>query len=275
MTAIKRTEPTRPSFDLSVFLGELRAEGLPRLPGTDVMEKTRAAKAAGSEYLNVEFGWLPLMRGIRDFAQTVERSDRILRSYQEQAGIVHKRHYGWPPEESNTAGPCAFSCEPSNAGFFTNGGYHHRQFSYRWFEAEYVYYLPTGTTANDKFRRYGSYARKLLGVDLSPSVVWNLSPWSWAADWFTNVGDVLDVYSALGTDGLVIRNAYVMHHTGSVTSWTGDLNGNPALRQTKVRVQETKSRIGALSPFGFGLAKEDLTSKQWAILAALGLSRFG
>jgi hypothetical protein len=128
---------------------------------------------------------------------------------------------------------------------------------------------------NDKFRRYGSYARKLLGVELSPSVLWNLSPWSWAADWVGNMGDLMNVVSALGRDSLVIRNAYVMHHTGLVTTYTGDLNGLPSRRMTKVRIQETKTRIGALSPFGFGLGKADLTAKQWTILAALGMSRFG
>jgi len=82
-TAIARTEPTSPAFDLSVFLGELRAEGLPNMPGTSVIEGTKRAKAAGGEYLNIEYGWLPLVSGIRDFAKTVEKSDSIVRSYQE------------------------------------------------------------------------------------------------------------------------------------------------------------------------------------------------
>jgi hypothetical protein len=220
----------------------------------------------------VEFGWAPLVRGVQQFAHTVNNSDKIIRSYQERANRVTQRRYQWPDVESSQAYACSHVSNPP--GFFTGGGHSEHRFERKWFEAEYIYYLPTGNSINDKVRRYGSYARKLLGVTLSPEVLWNLSPWSWAADWFANTGDVMHNISALGTDGLVIRHAYVMHHTGLVTVDEGDFNGLKQYRQKRVNVQETKSRLGA-SPFGFGLTDADLTLKQKAIITALGLSRFG
>ena len=270
-TAIARVEPTNPAFDLSTFIGELRAEGLPNLPGTAMMETTRKAKAAGSEYLNVEFGWSPLVRGVRDFAKTVDNSDKILRKYQEGSNRVLSRRYDWPEQRDARADACTHSMYPA-VSFFTGGGRHQSILQNKWFEADFIYHLPTGGSINDKMRRYGSYARKLLGIDLSPEVLWNLSPWSWAADWFGNVGDIMHNISALGTDGLVMRNAYIMCHTRKVTVDSGvcNLNGRT---QVKTRVQESKTRLGA-TPYGFGVSYSSLSVRQKAVVAALALSKW-
>jgi hypothetical protein len=270
-TAIARTEPTNPAFDLSVFLGELRAEGLPNLPGSSVMDRTKAANKAGSEYLNTEFGWLPLVRGIRDFASVVNRSDEIVRSYQENANIVIKRSYEWPTEESSRYDARTFSSRPA-VNTFVEGGRYQRAFKKQWFEADYIYHLPVGNSANDKFRRYGSYARKLLGIDLSPEVLWNLAPWSWAVDWFSNTGDVMHNISALGTDGLVMRHGYLMTHICKITEDHGR-HQSASFPQYRTRTQEVKLRRAA-TPYGFGVTFSSLSAKQVAIISALGLSRW-
>nr|UJQ85833.1 MAG: hypothetical protein 1 [Leviviridae sp.] len=267
-TAVARTEPTNPAFDLATFLGELRAEGLPNTPGLSVMERTRAAKAAGGEYLNVEFGWLPLVRGVRDFATTVQHADEIITRHQQNANRVIQRKYEWPEVVTSRADATSFSMTPA-WGFFTGGGLHQRSWSRQWFEAEYMFYLPTGNSLNAKIKRYGSYARKLLGVDLTPEVLWNLSPWSWAADWFANTGDVMHNISALGPDGVVMQHGYVMSHTGLETVSTGAYRG---AWQSSVRTVEAKLRRTAF-PYGFGLSYDGLSPKQKAILFALGLSK--
>jgi hypothetical protein len=266
-TAIARVEPLNPAFDLSVALGELMREGIPHVPGATMMEQTRLAKKAGGEYLNVEFGWMPLVRSVNDFARAVQHSDEILRKHQENANLVLQRRYHWPTVTSSRADACSFSMQPA-VGFFTGGGRHQHVQQDKWFEAEFIYHLPTGGSTNDKFRRYGSYARKLLGVDLSPEVLWNLSPWSWAADWFGNVGDVMHNISAIGTDGLVMRHGYMMCHTQRVTHDSGTAFG---VSQSCRRVEEFKIRRGA-TPYGFGLSYAGLTLRQKAILAAVGLS---
>nr|UJQ85609.1 MAG: hypothetical protein 1 [Leviviridae sp.] len=273
-TAIARIEPTKPAFDLSVFLGELRAEGIPNMPGQALREHTRLAKASGGEYLNVEFGWLPLVRGVRDFANVVHNSDKIVNSYQERANRVTKRSYEWPEYSEVAARACNFSMLPP-IGFFTGGGFHQRKFTRKWLEVDFIYYLPTGSSRGEKISRYGSYARKLLGIDLTPEVLWNLSPWSWAADWFANTGDVMHNLSALGTDGLLMRNGYIMCHSGLVSNSSGTYYpfGRPPLRMVRTTTEETKIRLDA-HPFGFGVTSGSLNMKQKAILGALGLSKF-
>nr|UJQ85921.1 MAG: hypothetical protein 1 [Leviviridae sp.] len=268
-TAIARVEPTNPAFDLSTFLGEMAREGLPNLPGHVVRDQTRLAKAAGKDYLNYEFGWLPLVRGVRDFAKTVDQSDKILNKYQSQSDQVIRRSYEWPVESADRVDLASHSMQPP-IGFFTGGGQSQHVYKRKWFEADFIYHVPAGGALNDKFRRYGSYARKLLGVDLSPEVLWNLSPWSWAADWFSNVGDVMHNISAFGTDGLVMRNGFVMCHVLREKRNWGVWNTR---YQTRVEITETKIRRSA-TPYGFGVSFDSLSANQVAVIAALGLSRW-
>ncbi len=270
-TAIARTEPTNPAFDLSVTLGELMREGIPIAPGSTVMEQTRLAKKAGGEYLNLEFGWLPLVRSVKDFASVVTNHDDIIRKYQEGANRTIKRSYQWEPETEFSYSPTGFGAVPVN-GNFTGGGRQTSTSKRMWFEVDYVYYLPVGGSTNDKVRRFGSYARKLLGVRLTPEVLWNLAPWSWAADWVANTGDVIHNISAIGTDGLVIRNGYIMCHTVRKTIDHGRYNGSGPWCY-RYKTEESKTRRPA-TPYGFGLTYEGLSLKQKAILAALGMSKW-
>ena len=269
-TAIARTEPTSPAFDLSVALGEILAEGLPMAPGSSVMERTNLANKAGSEYINQEFGWLPLVRGIRDFSSTVSKSDEILRKYQEKANIPIKRRYDFPSLQATQWNSSNFTAVNA-MGSYLGGGRFTTATQTIWFEGSFIYHLPVGSSADARMRRFGANARKLLGVDLSPEVLWNLAPWSWAVDWVTNTGDVLHNVSAMGTDGMVLRYGHVMCHTRYVQTDTGTHTSGVPMVHTRIR--ETKTRYSA-TPFGFGTVFSGLSSKQLAILSALGLSRW-
>lgn len=275
-TAIARTEPTAPAFDLATAIGELRSDGIPNIPGPEMREQVKHARTAGDNYLNLEFGWFPLVRSVQEFATAVNNSDSILRKYQEGANRVIKRSYEWPVLDEQQFYETKFAAFPSDAGQFTGGGRMNQRTRKTWFEVDYIYYLPTGGSTTDKIRRYGSYARKLIGVDLSPEVLWNLAPWSWAADWFGNTGDMIHNISAIGNDGLVMRNGYIMSHNRYLTRDSGQIArsaGRPPTFQIKERLVETKVRRGA-TPLGFGVSYAGLSLKQKAIIAALGLSRW-
>jgi hypothetical protein len=113
-------------------------------------------------------------------------------------------------------------------------------------------------------------------VQLTPEVLWNLSPWSWAADWFANTGDVLHNISAFRDDGLVMPYAYIMRKRTHIVEQ--DLDGYTLRRlgpQPGVSQRFTttvKSRHKA-TPWGFGLNPLSFTVRQWAITTALGLSK--
>jgi hypothetical protein len=268
-TGIARTLPTNPAFDLSVQIGELRSEGLPRLPGEAMRESTKRAREAGGEYLNVEFGWRPLVSAVRDFASTVNNSDKIIRQYQEDANHVIHRQFHWPIKTDSKSVSDRFGMQPP-IGFFSGGAREQTIYQHQWFEGDYIYYLPLGGSTNEKVRRFGSYARKLLGIRLTPEVLWNLSPWSWAADWFGNMGDIATNISNLHTDGLVLRNGYFMSHSARTTIDYGRFNG---LFQRRTRLEEFKLRRVA-TPYGFGVSYSSLSTRQIAIISALGLSKW-
>jgi hypothetical protein len=123
-------------------------------------------------------------------------------------------------------------------------------------------------------KRFSSEANKLLGLRLTPEVLWDLTPWTWLGDWVSNLGDVIHNVSALGQDNLVIKYGYIMQHTKYEREYRLSLN-KPRIDGVGVYdlklINERKVRMKA-SPYGFGLTWDGFSTRQWAILGALGLS---
>lgn len=272
-TAIARTEPTRAVADVATFIGELRSDGIPRLRPDVMRAQTKRARAAGSDYLNVEFGWMPLVADLKKFAYAVTQSHEILENYHKHgSGQKLRRRYAFPTQsETWSAERTDFLPIPnSNSLGFGRGTIAIRRQQDMWFSGAFRYHIPIGDGALERFRSYRSDAQKLLGVDLTPEVVWNVSPWSWLVDWQSNTGDVLHNISAMGRDGLVLEYGYMMCHTlfeGSRSARFG-----PAGYASAIITSDTKLRRPA-TPYGFGVDIAGLTAKQSAILVALGLSR--
>jgi len=122
--------------------------------------------------------------------------------------------------------------------------------------------------------RYALEAKKLLGLSLTPETLWNIAPWSWAVDWFSNTGDVISNLSDWASDGLVMHYGYMMEKTIVKDTYNITPSGIQAFPSVPnlTLVTETKQRIRA-NPFGFGLSFDGLSTIQKAILAALGISR--
>jgi len=140
---------------------------------------------------------------------------------------------------------------------------------------------PNGnSTFGEKLDHWDAEANKLFGTRLTPEVVWNLAPWSWAADWFGNTGDVLANISALGADSLVLKYGYIMRQERVMdhTSWEGYINTQPdghGARFIRIREAygyETKLRLRA-TPYGFGIDMGGFSPRQIAISAAVGVNR--
>jgi hypothetical protein len=285
-TAIARCEPTSPIANLATTLGELRGEGLPKMFGSGLLkEKTRIARNSGNEYLNYQFGWAPLMSDLKSFGTAVKKSDEILRQYRKDSGKPIRRRFTFPVESSSTVtnlgGNLALPTLDTN---YYRSGYSAAQMTKtrtrvtevkRWFSGCFTYHLAVSDNSVNAFARYSQEADKLFGVSLTPEVVWNLTPWSWATDWFFNTGDILHNLSAVLTDGLVMIYGYMMEESSvsDVYVLQGDLyNGLGSTDLVQTFTTTRRKRIPA-NPFGFGLTNTDLSSRQLAIIAALGLTR--
>jgi hypothetical protein len=127
--------------------------------------------------------------------------------------------------------------------------------------------------------RQVAIADKLLGARITPEVLWNLTPWSWAVDWFTNVGDVIHNVSRFMNDGLVMHYGYIMRkrsvtreysHSGGVVRVA---NGTKPIGILTQKFKTTVKERASATPWGFGLTFGSFTNRQKAIMAALGLTR--
>lgn len=277
--AISRVIPTNPLSGLTVFLGELR-QGLPRLFGADFFRSRAAlAKSAGSEYLNYEFGWKPLVSDVKAFARSVLHSKELLKSYEANSGKRIKRHYAPPSVRGisiTTSVGVHYPSPTLNTGFYVNSA-QNKKIETRtttdqwWFDGCFTYYLAPSWTDRGHEQR----ANYLLGTRLTPEVLWDLSPWTWAADWFANFGNVVHNVSAFANDGLVMPYGYVMflqqeRYRAELTFQYKSHTGKTTVAST---VDYERKQRRKATPFGFGLLPSSFTNRQWAITSALGLTK--
>jgi hypothetical protein len=289
-TAVAQCKPTRASSNLLVALGEVYRDGLPALIGQRTWrDRTLAARNAGDEYLNKEFGWDPLISDITSFGDTVRNGHQLVSQYERDMGNLVRRRRNLPSESSTTTTiqgtnqapvSMAFGSPPpgpGNAGVLQTGTLFRieKTLKERWFSGAFSYGIPLNSTGLDGMAEHAGLADRLFGLSLTPDALWQLAPWSWAVDWFTNTGDVLSNISDAVTQGLVMHYGYMMEHT--VHSYTYVLegctrDGQPFRPPPVELVTETKRRRRA-NPFGFGVTWDGLSPFQLAIAAALGITR--
>lgn len=285
-TAIARCMPTNSVAALTEMLAELKREGIPSAPG-QAIQGQGVTRGAGSEYLNMEFGYKPLANALASTATAVVNAAAISRQFRRDVGRTVRRSYTYPDftsvQEWDNGASVRLPGLPASSltGFVnqTQARVHENLRIERsvWFSGGFMYNLPQDDEFWDRLTRYESEANHLLGVRVSPDTLWNLAPWSWLSDWFVNIGDNLKVASSRANDGLVLKYGYVMcktttKHTYTITGLRKayDLSRIPAITITFKQVR--KQRVRA-TPFGFGLNPDSFTGRQWAILGALGLSK--
>lgn len=278
--AIAATIPTNPSADTAVSVAELFREGFPALIGSSFL-KDRAGffKSLGGEYLNLEFGWKPFIGAITEIAQSVSDSEEILQQLARDSGRNVRRGLSFPADISTTYSDDTLRLVgPESALTAQRGRSNTRTVLHRtWFSGCYTYHYDPGSLSEAS--RIATQARLLLGLKIDPEVLYNLAPWSWLVDWFVNLGPVIHNLSAFGQDGLVLRYGYLMHHhmrrdTYNHRGVSLPKGGNfPVGDATYTFSLESKRRIRA-TPYGFGLTFSSFSTRQLAILGALGITQF-
>jgi hypothetical protein len=285
--------PTSDRFSLPAFLGELR-EGLPGfIPSLVKMKRdVDFFRSIGSDYLNVQFGWLPLLSDIRAIAEVLFRVNQELFS---PWGATHRKRGEKPvvTMENNTevySGLLAtgdYLDSPFRqyltgtgsvtSGFITGQAMSSRQVrTSRWIEGEFVYLPRAGVSPKDFSEQFDT----LMKTELTPSDLWQLAPWSWLADWFLEIGKAIESFEVGLSNRVLSTYCYAMEEV-----WTKQqtvvyqLRGETGVSYTGPTSwagtweYSRKRRIRA-NPFGFTLNPESaLTGAQFAILGALGLTK--
>lgn len=283
-SSIAHSNPSKPDMQLLTAISETVKDGLPHLAGHTLWrDQALTARNAGSEYLNAQFGWVPLVSDIQDFARIVSNSSKLIKQYERGSGKRQRRGFGSPAVTTASVDSyLSTNTQPAGPFFNTRLDRLTTTSQRTWFEGAFRYYLaPSGV------QRYAQLASKLYGVSLTPEVLWNLAPWSWALDWFGNMGDVMSNISHLGPDATVMEWGYMMTEYTTTVVRHQSLQGIPVSSNLghpdaagkffslqTVETSSYKTRINA-SPYGFSVSVPVLSGKQQAILAALGLSRLG
>jgi len=301
-----RRKPTRPLGGLGQAIAELH--DLPKLPGllkmkdaARLMHKEHRSRFSnmsrhkggvgnylGSEYLNWAFGWLPLVKDIKDLADNVKNLQPHLAQLIRDNGQPVRRK----GKVNKTTSTSVLTRTPSTALAFPSLDSRLIEAPFTsvktttvsqeyWFSGRFRYYLhPKGAQwALDKIqipsREDYQLSRILFGIDFTDlHLYYELMPWSWLVDWVVPVGQIIDNLVNDSADNLVADYAYIMAHLSQndqeVTQ--GKLVGGPPFSCSYSRLTETKQRRYA-SPYGFGVSLTALRPAQLAILAALGLTR--
>lgn len=290
--AVNGSAPTTPRAHLTTMLGEILHDGGLPYVGSQIKNDVKRSHGinpftgASSDWLNANFGWLPLAKDVKDLIKSLKTANAGIKQLVRDSGRNVRRRFSFPEIVENSTQqwvntPQAWYNMPGDATFYdipTGQWRLTKLSSYRrniWFRGCFTYYMPTDNSLLSRLSRYEQLGNKLLGSRLDASALWELAPWSWLVDWQSDIGNFLQAASELSEDGLVMRYGYLMCHTVEqdifTTQGLGFKSGGLVNSNTIYR-RETKERVRA-TPYGFGLDLQALNLKQWSILAALGMTR--
>jgi hypothetical protein len=288
--AIASTEPVQPGAQLGDFLTQSVLTKLPKFVGDigNILTKTELAREAGAQYLNLEFGWAPMVSDLKALLNTVLNSYKLIKQYESGSGKTTRRSWRFPTTSDYSESAISPGAGVANLyatsfpglwkGNNPYGNYQTTSIrsTRMWFRGAYVYFLDFGPELRSRFEKYASLSQQLLGLKLTPQVLWDLAPWSWLADWKFDLTSILSINQDLSTDNLVIKYGYLMRETRAsnnyIVSGVEPINGPKGPYTASLTVVQ-KERVKA-TPYGFGVNPEGFTLQQLAILAALGLTQF-
>jgi hypothetical protein len=293
--AYARSAPTQVVFDAAQFLGELH-EGLPKIASLSFQSLADFFRSLGSGYLNVQFGWLPFISDIKNAASALALATQTL---SQQGERIHKR-YSLPPttrfgsvsetrSELEIFGGHSRGFIPSpSSGLAPTGTFStytpmgidamftKTMSSERWFEGEFSFFLPLKFNPDSYLERLNV----LMKTDLTPSVLWELAPWSWMIDWFLGIQDTIKANELAANDHLIMHYGYAMETVrySSEVSWRKvsgtPLNWNGLPNHGRYFAGTTYKRRIRANPYGFQANPTvNLKGSQMAILGALGLTK--
>lgn len=290
--AFAALKPDTPDFSPVASLFELREQhGSLRERWRELLAHIAGKRGLGRYWLALNFGYLALLGDTLSFVNAFGNGKKRFEQLLRDAGRPVRRRRSLRNRDDSasdelhsdvaTLGTAYHpSMVPVHVSQCYGGGFaSHKGTASRttkvWCVGKSRFYLPPGPQDSVEWKR--DMARRILGLQLTPSAVYNCIPWSWLVDYFTGLGHFMDAVSDGIADRVVFEYAYLMHeekhemtHECTQYVWTSPSTTGPVSayrRETEVR----KSRIVA-SPFGFGLKHEDLTPRQAGILGALGLT---
>ncbi len=288
---LNQVRPTKAAANVAQALLELIVD-LPKIPFKElaaVKELGKLPRASGEEYLNFQFGWAPLVNDVLKTCKALVNANKILDQYRRDSGKNIRRRAHLPVATTTSSADlgrqwtCVGDAQSYNTkqlfddvfddkGNCTTVDKSTEEYS---LSAAFSYLVTGDETFFGKMAEYGRYANRLLGTRIDLSTLWEIAPWSWLADWWGDIGDIISLNSSIANDNLVIRYGYLMRHSTLERTYVHSgirVGSRPTGAFTATYKVSQKERVRA-TPYGFGLDLSSLTEYQWSILGALGLTK--
>jgi len=199
-TAIAATRPTRSVSSLiEAFADMRRGKGISFPTRTwnlytrtllnpfNLKDRTRAFRELGSDYLNVQFGWVPMVNDLVALLHAVVDSARIIEQYQRDSGRIVRRTFRFPQVTNisvSQEGPTIYVYNVANSSnwnsLFTGGlatgkySFSGTQSEKTWFKGAYTYYIPEDINAFGKIAKYPRMLKSYLVSGLLRNAYGNL-----------------------------------------------------------------------------------------------------
>lgn len=236
-----------------------------------------------SSYLGYQFGWKPFVQDLVTCLTSIKKIDAQIESAQRNNNRWVKRsgnvltNFETLSSRNLTGGvivPLNYAQQLSAKDVTT------RQ-DRIWFEGKFKYHIPAlrNRTFGDRMKALPT----VWDISLNPSTVYQLIPWSWLFDWFSNTGEIMYNLNQSISNNLVAKYAYLMHEAifqvERTALWkfkyTEKIDGVGDTKYTygagsSATTVTCKNRIAA-NPFGFSLSVPSFTPWQISILLALGM----
>jgi hypothetical protein len=290
------TAPDRAIGSIGVTLIELLRGDIPSVLKNfqEMMAGYRSVKNyLGSEYLNITFGWTPLIQEYANLIKVGMALERVI--YYES--FRRKRQWDGPsvggtinPTRAISNNTLPYSGGTLKEGYGPSGSGQNNTYTQdaKWLAREDYHFASRYTGLAKATRRAESFSDtaqdilKRLGLVDDPTLLWDLTPYSWLLDWFTTMGESLvnaQTYSPhagkYNVDFAYLTTQNTYHQQGHLLrSLTTDPTMKVSVeRASSVLTSTTRWRERA-TPFGFGTQMASLSSGQFGILVALGLAQF-
>lgn len=277
-TGIARYRPGTSEMGLGQAFAEARQ--VPQLPG-DLLARLLKSKGAvgalkgtGDEFLNIQFGWKPLLQDLRDLLHVRQKLQKSLAQLRRDNGTFVRRRGTISRLVSSSSTEFTAQIVPtalvmaSGPAVLTSLSEDVYSFSGR-----FRYFIPDSILNDPPPSLYAV----LAGTRITPELAWNLTPWSWLVDWFSNFGSLMTNISDNAAGNVVMDYGYVMGRRIRRSETHVPWRTVPNLGYTAsgtcgvVKENSVKSRYGAY-PYAFGPTPPGLSYGQAAVLGALGLS---
>jgi hypothetical protein len=255
-------------------------------------------KFLADQFINEQFGWAPFVKDVVDLlSNIVNFSERMQRLSAENGQWIRRR----ATLVNNTENKMISSGEgcfiyPGNViggsdwTLFYDPAVPYTPPKWEVFEEKvtfstavgsFRYWLPefAGPTNSPFWDKINAVRRTLdlFGVRASPSNIYKAIPWTWLIDWVSNTGELIQLIQDQTLDSMAAKYMSLSHHQVTTRTYRQYMPFNASSGGPKffdfTQITDIKQRKMSSDPFSFNLDATVLSSRQLAILGALGISR--